>query len=289
MNWSSLSNVQCLTKNDIRENVRNYIVLEFITDVPTTRLQVPEEDRKLNLLISYNTDDNSITEKYIGPDLSDDNWISNDNWSILSESGPGGGTGSYKAIDLGLPSGRKWASMNIGATSETEYGQYFQWGDVIGYGGNTGDGKQFSWSSYKYGTSSSNLTKYNSSDRLTTLQSDDDAAVINMGGNWRMPDIADFNEILNSSNCTNSWVSNYNGSGISGRLFTSVRNNNTIFFPAAGYRSGSGLSGLGSSGGYWSRSLGSSVGRGQYLSFDSGGIGVYNDLRYNGFSVRGVL
>ena len=42
-------------------------------------------------------------------------------------------TPHYIAIDLGLPSGLKWAKMNIGATKETDYGKYFQWGDTVGY------------------------------------------------------------------------------------------------------------------------------------------------------------
>ena len=42
-------------------------------------------------------------------------------------------TPRYTAIDLGLPSGLKWANMNIGAEKETDYGLYFQWGDVVGY------------------------------------------------------------------------------------------------------------------------------------------------------------
>ena len=39
----------------------------------------------------------------------------------------------YKAIDLGLPSGRLWADRNVGAEKETDYGLYFQWGDTVGY------------------------------------------------------------------------------------------------------------------------------------------------------------
>ena len=42
-------------------------------------------------------------------------------------------TPHYIAVDLGLPSGLKWANMNIGATKETDYGLYFQWGETVGY------------------------------------------------------------------------------------------------------------------------------------------------------------
>ena len=39
----------------------------------------------------------------------------------------------YEYVDLGLPSGLKWAKCNIGAEKESDYGLYFQWGDVVGY------------------------------------------------------------------------------------------------------------------------------------------------------------
>lgn len=144
----------------------------------------------------------------------------------------------YKYVDLGLPSGLLWATMNVGANSETDYGLYFQWGDTQGYtASEVGSGeekKAFKWSDYKYGnggSSAADMTKYNSTDKKTTLDLKDDAARVNMGGNWRMPTEAEFQELIN--NTTSQQVTNYNGSGISGRLFT-ASNGNTLFFPDAG-------------------------------------------------------
>ena len=158
-------------------------------------------------------------------------------------------------VDLGLPSGTKWATMNIGAEKETDYGLYFAWGETQGYSGIT-DEKKFNWNDYKYETDS-NLTKYNSTDGLTTLESSDDAATVNWGGKWKMPTPDQINELLNTENCTNEWVENYNGSGINGRLFTSVRNGNKIFVPVAGYCSDGSLRFVGERGYVWSCALSS--------------------------------
>ena len=67
----------------------------------------------------------------------------------------------YEWVDLGLPSGLKWAAWNVGATKPEEFGLYFAWGETQGYTGIT-DTKQFKWSDYTLcdGTSS-NMLKYN--------------------------------------------------------------------------------------------------------------------------------
>ena len=195
----------------------------------------------------------------------------------------------HSYVDLGLPSGTKWATMNIGAEEETDYGLYFAWGETQGYSGIT-DEKQFSWSDYKYGTSSSNLTKYNSTDGLTTLEPSDDAATVNWGGKWRMPTVKQINELLDTDNCTNEWVTDYNGSGVNGVLFTSVRNKNKLFAPSAGVCRGGLLDDVGEYGRVWSCAL-SSVDEllAQGLGFDSDGAGLDGGYRYIGLPVRSVF
>lgn len=205
---------------------------------------------------------------------------------------------TYELVDLGLPSGVKWANKNIGALTITDYGQYFQWGDIEGFTADQVSGtcksKAFSWADYKYsnngGSSASDMTKYNSTDGKTVLESSDDAAVANMGDSWRMPTETEFNELLNTSNCTKTWTTNYNGSGINGYLFTSVRNSNTLFFPAAGNCRSGGMFSVGSYGSYWSSSLNtSSVINGRGLLFGSGIIHMSDYDRRNGYPVRGVV
>lgn len=159
----------------------------------------------------------------------------------------------HSYVDLGLSSGTKWATMNIGAEKETDTGLYFAWGETQGYSGITNE-KKFSWNDYKFGTES-NLTKYNATDGLTTLEASDDAATVNWEGNWKMPTVEQINELLNPENCTNEWVENYNGSGIDGKLLTSVRNGNKLFVPAGGGCSNGSLNGFGMYGFVWINSL----------------------------------
>ena len=107
----------------------------------------------------------------------------------------------YEYVDLGLPSGLKWAKCNVGATSEADYGSYFQWGDI-----EDKSNSDCSWESYKYckGTYKT-LTKYctNSSygtvDNKTTLDPEDDAATQIMGGDWRMPTSTEYQTLYNET------------------------------------------------------------------------------------------
>ena len=188
-------------------------------------------------------------------------------------------------VDLGLPSGTRWATCNVGAPTPEAYGDYYAWGE-------TTTKTTYSWSTYRYcNGSSSTLTKYcnNSSlgnngftDALTTLESSDDAATANWGSAWRMPTKEEFEELKN--NCTVTWTTR---NGVNGRLFTGP-NGNSIFLPAAGNRYGSELGGAGSYGYYWSRSLHTGdPSRAWYLYFDSGNYLMSYD-RSLGQSVRPV-
>jgi len=207
-------------------------------------------------------------------------------------------TPTYEYVDLGLPSGIKWANMNVGANSITDTGIYFAWGDTQGYtadqvSGSSTPHKDFSWADYEYGnggSSAADMTKYNSTDGKTVLDLEDDAAHVNMGGSWRMPTEADFNELLNTSYCTKSWVTNYEGSGVNGYLFTSKANGNALFFPAVGICNSGSVSNVGSYGRFWSSSLYTSVViYGRYLSFGSDYCNADYNNRYYGYAVRGVI
>ena len=195
-------------------------------------------------------------------------------------------------VDLGLTSGTLWATMNVGATSETDYGSYFQWGDTADK--STAD---CSWTSYKYCNGSENtLTKYctNSSygtvDNKLTLDLEDDAARANMGGDWRMPSLALIEELVEET--TNEWITNYKGTGVDGRKFTSKTDKSKyIFIPAAGSRDGSSFIHQGSYGDVWSSSLiVENPNKANIMDFDSIYlyISMINDRCY-GLTVRGVL
>ena len=154
-------------------------------------------------------------------------------------------------VDLGLPSGLLWASRNIGASEPTADGQYFAWGE-------TQSKPVYSWETYAYGYSYSELTKYCNNeyfgyngytDDLTTLQPDDDAATANWGNGARTPTKEEIKELCD--NCSSEWVTL---NGAKGRKFTGT-NGNSIFIPAAGYLEGDGSNNAGSMGFYWSATL----------------------------------
>ena len=148
-------------------------------------------------------------------------------------------------VDLGLPSGLKWAAGNIGAKNPEDYGLYFAWGETKGYTAEQVPGVRiFDKASYKAGPAAS------ISADLTLAQ---DAARANLGGNWRMPTDAECQELLN--NCDGTWVSNYMGKGVAGRLLTSKVNGNSIFFPATGYCDYPSITNnVGEDGRYWTAS-----------------------------------
>lgn len=103
----------------------------------------------------------------------------------------------HEYVDLGLPSGTLWATMNVGAKSETDPGLYFAWGEIQGYTAEqVGVDKQFTWADYKFNPSGDGktFTKYTSHEE--TLELIDDAAAVNMGGNWHMPSEAQILELL---------------------------------------------------------------------------------------------
>ena len=193
-----------------------------------------------------------------------------------------GGGVTYEYVDLGLSV--KWAKCNVGAEKETDAGLYFAWGETTGYtASQVGTDKRFSWSDYKYGNSSSNLTKYNQSDGKTVLESTDDAATQVMGGDWRMPTETEIQELID--NTTKEWTQ---VNGVNGYKFT-ASNGNSIFIPAAGLCSDGSVYTVGGDGHVWSSSLYTSdPSRAWYLGFNSNNCRMYSNLRYLGFSVRGV-
>ena len=198
----------------------------------------------------------------------------------------------YEYVDLGLPSDLKWAKCNVGAEKETDYGYYFQWGDIEDKSNANCD-----WSSYKHGDGSK-FSKYNpvlngysgTIDGEVTLDLDDDAAVQIMGGDWRMPTKDEIQEL--TDNTDSEWVENFNGSGVNGGKFTSKVNGKSVFFPAAGVCSNSYVFHVNSIGNYWAAENPND--RGQYfachLYFNSGNFLVEYLCYYwyFGFSVRGV-
>ena len=192
----------------------------------------------------------------------------------------------FNFVDLGLPSGTLWATMNVGASKPSDSGLYFQWGDVQGYKAEQvgkGKGKKaFKWDDYKW-NASEGFTKYNTAGE--SLELADDAAHTNMGGSWHMPTPSQIQELID--NTTSDWIKMDN---VNGRLFTSKKNGKSIFIPTAGNAWSGSLGSSGSDGCVWSSVLNTgSVRYGQYLVFNSSFVNLSYNGRYVGFSVRGVI
>ena len=180
----------------------------------------------------------------------------------------------HEYVDLGLPSGLKWATCNVGATTPEEYGDYFAWGEVE-------PKTTYNRDTYKY-YDGSNFTKYTGSDK-TVLDPEDDAAAVNWGGAWRMPTKAEQDELCN--NCTWTWTTQ---NGVNGYKVTGP-NGNSIFLPAASCMEEGSLYNAGSGGSYWSSSLDTvSPNNACSVLFSSGNVVCYYDYRSRGRSVRPV-
>lgn len=191
---------------------------------------------------------------------------------------------SFLWVDLGLPSGTLWAAWNVGATKPEEFGVYFAWGETQGYEGITID-KQFTWDDYKFSIdgSSSNFTRYNSTDSKTTLEQVDDAAY-QSDNTCRIPTKADLEEL--KANTISAWETL---NGVNGIRFTSNTNGNSIFVPAAGGCGNGSVYDVGTRCDLWSSSLYSSLYRSaHYLTFSSSNVGVSELFRYYGLTVRPV-
>jgi hypothetical protein len=196
------------------------------------------------------------------------------NYILGKENGSQGGQDTHEAVDLGLPSGTKWASCNVGATKPEEYGGYYAWGE-------TEEKEVYSQDAYMYYKNGEYVNL--GSDISGTKY---DVAHVKWGGNWCMPTKDDIKELLD--NCTSEWTTL---NGVNGRKFTSNINGNSIFLPAAGYRWLGDLGYAGENGYYWSSTQNPDYSDGAYyLYFYSGNARwrYYLD-RFSGQSVRPVV
>ncbi len=185
-------------------------------------------------------------------------------------SGGGAATGTINGhdyVDLGLPSGTKWATCNVGANSPEGYGNYYAWGETT------------TKSSYDYSNSVTYWQQISDFSGNPTY----DAARANWGGTWRMPTKAEMEELINKCNWTWTTQNGENGYKVTGP------NGKSIFLPAASGFRGSLLYDVGEYGLYWSSTPYESLT--DYacgLDFYSGYHNVYWGNRYDGHTVRPV-
>ena len=204
-------------------------------------------------------------------------------------------TPHYIAIDLGLPSGLKWAKMNIGATKETDYGKYFQWGDTVGYT----DVSHSTWSTCpgNGGNSAYNADSIAAWDAenlksvtgmaysTKILKPEVDAATVNMGDNWRIPTLEDYGELYDYTNHETVEID-----GVAGEKFTSkIDSSKYIFIPLAGGAMEGSFMVQGTHGYVWSSSAGPRFPDcAYYLNVKSSASAENAEFRSVALPIRGV-
>lgn len=137
-----------------------------------------------------------------------------------------GETDGHKWVDLGLPSGIKWATCDVGADNSAQAGSLFAWGEIIPKDDDSAPYKWFDSATGKY-LKYVLKPEFGEVDNLTTLEAEDDAARMNWGGEWRMPTLADIEELW--ENTTYEFVTQ---NGVPGGKITSKINSHSIFLPA---------------------------------------------------------
>lgn len=178
-------------------------------------------------------------------------------------------------VDLDLPSGTLWATCNVGAEKPEDYGYYYAWGE-------TSTKNSYYSSNYKwYIGSDESFDKYGD---YANLDVSDDAAYVNWGSNWRMPNDYDFRELINTHNTTTEKVTQ---NGVIGLKITSKSNGKSIFLPLAGFINGSTLNAAGTIAYYWSSET-YDEGSVCYLHIQGGNVTVSSCSRYMGQSIRPV-
>lgn len=206
----------------------------------------------------------------------------------------GGGTtpSPVEYVDLGLPSGLKWAKCNLGAPKPSEPGDHYAWGE-------TDPKAEYTWATYKWmqaGQSEAKyITKYTIADgetggiwydssgafigdNKTALVAADDAATAKLGSPWRMPTIDEFQELIDK--CTWTWTTQ---DGVNGYQVDGP-NGNAIFLPAGYLVIGSYRAGY-----YWSSSLSTTESDCAYsLDLNSDRYFIARTYRYFGCTVRPV-
>lgn len=211
----------------------------------------------------------------------------------------GGGTtpSTMEYVDLGLPSGLKWAKCNLGASKPSDYGDFYAWGEIAT------KTTWAVWEFYKWMQSGQSewkyITKYTIADgeteaiwydssgnfigdNITTLVAADDAATQQLGSPWRMPTVDEINELLDK--CTWTWTTQ---DGVNGHQVDGP-NGNAIFLPATGYISDLFIINRGDLGYYWSSSLSPSSHDARLFYFDSVNHAWASEHRRCGISVRPV-
>ncbi len=230
-------------------------------------------------------------------------------WNVVSMFGlEQGASPSDLYVDMGLPSGLKWATRSIDLTQNNKFAAsafqyectFFSWGNTDGYNPISTSAFDHNWGGVNeeepwyedqpYGSTPGAALTANIAPSM-------DAARANLGGPWRMPTTAEFKELFDNCDYINAdgeviaaatTDKRVTVNDVLGLYLKSKNNGNRIFFACSGYGSGSSWYSRGSNGYYWSASFGSAR-YARYLYFYSGGVNPQNgNHRCLGFAVRPV-
>ena len=183
----------------------------------------------------------------------------------------------HEWVDLGLPSGLKWATCNVGASIPEEFGDYYAWGET------EPKSEYTSINSLTYKVSFKKLKKSGIVDEAGILTKDYDVASTAWGGTWRMPTIDEFQELISSCNWN---FASFNG--VNGYLVTGPNKKN-IFLPAAAFQQNTTVDNVGDFGDYWSSSIVEErSGVAHSLGYSSKSHGKRRYARYAGRTIRPV-
>ena len=213
-------------------------------------------------------------------------------------------------VDMGLPSGVKWASRDIDLTKpggfcETPFiyeKSFFSWGNIDGHNPSSVSAFDYNWGGVNqaepwydgqpYGSTPGNTLTGN-----IAVGEDFDAARANLGAPWRMPTNAEFGELfaniryINADGTevdTTKTDKRVNVNGVMGLYLESRINGARLFFSCSGNGNGRSWNNRGANGNYWSSTF-NSARNARNLNFNSGGVNPQNNNnRYNGFALRPV-
>ncbi len=196
-------------------------------------------------------------------------------------------TPDYERLDL--PSGKLWATFNVGATAPEEIGSLFAWGEIV-------TKERYTWGNYIHGEINAiekyctDITsgRYRTADSLSTLQAADDVATRTWGSEWHIPTKEDWQELIDG--CIWAWTTDYEGKGISGYIVTSKDDPDSyIFLPTTGYRDDKFSLSTDKYGNYWTSAL--SEGNpynAWHAGFSSRQVSLFTSARYLGYAIRPV-
>ncbi len=171
----------------------------------------------------------------------------------------------HEYVDLQLPSGTRWATTNVGASSPEESGNFFAWGETLPVDS----------------TTSANYTY------KTKFTDKDDAATANWGPNWQTPSIEQLKELTDVRYTMTQWTTQ---GGVHGLLIKSRKNGQSLFLPASGFSHDGQEKDRDIVGSYWSSTNGDTYLNGAHLLYflDADTYTDFND-RFYGHCIRAVV